>query len=943
MTFREFFSAIWGADAAPFPWQEELAKRVLQGDWPKSIGLPTAAGKTAVLDVAVYALAMGAPRAARRIFFVVDRRVVVDEATERADDLREALEKAEPASDLGKLAQRLCEIARSSVPLVTATLRGGIPRQSWWTDSPIQPAIVCSTVDQIGSSLLFQAYGISPYARPIRAGLAAYDSLIILDEAHTSQPFAETLGWIGRYRAWAEQPFELPLTVVEMSATPRGGEGLEETEGDRQHPILKRRWETEKKARLVLDEDQTEGKGDRDRLVAVLAREARSLRDRHQAKVIGVIANRVDTARRVFEALKGDGGCASVLLTGRARPYDRDKLWEKWRKQIGLGREADPEVTVFVVATQCIEVGANIDFDGLVTEIASIDALEQRFGRLARRGRDMPVYAAIIGLKSQTARNFDDAVYGAALGATWRWLKEHTVTEVRTEVVTAEGRKRPTTKKTKEEFVPMGVGVLREALRDTPDRPLLVMPRSSAPVLMPAHLDLLSQTSPEPAVLPEPAVFLHGPNTEPADVQVIWRQDLEPGREETWSDVVAVCPPSAREAIALPVWAVRKWLANQETAGLVDLEGVKGAAASGGNEKGPVMVWLGEEESAVFRQPEEIRPGMMVIVPTAYGGCDDWGWDPESLDEVRDIGDAVKWELRRPMLRLHSKLAERWKYSGLAKRLQEADSEGEATEALAVGLDGDAEGWIREVVAQLRRRARFVENPADDGGSWAAAIGRAVFEQESRRASYTEEIPLDRHLQGCANWAAKFAAQLPEKLRETVIRAAALHDIGKADPRFQAWLRGGNPVKPDELLAKSGRSGQNPSAIERARKLAGYAKGGRHELMSVALLEPHANEFLGIDFELLLHLIASHHGRCRPFAPVVEEEERERVAYGEWRAESDHGLELAGSGISERYWRLVGRYGWFGLAFLEGLVRLADQRQSEEEQVKSDTAEAAHA
>jgi CRISPR-associated endonuclease/helicase Cas3 len=123
------------------------------------------AGKTAVLDVAVYALAKGAPGAARRIFFVVDRRVVVDEAAARAEHLKEALEKAAPESELGKVAQRLREIGRSTAPLVTATLRCGIPKENWWTDSPIQPAIVCSTVDQIGSSLLFQAYGVSPYPR----------------------------------------------------------------------------------------------------------------------------------------------------------------------------------------------------------------------------------------------------------------------------------------------------------------------------------------------------------------------------------------------------------------------------------------------------------------------------------------------------------------------------------------------------------------------------------------------------------------------------------------------------------------------------------------------------------------------------------------------------------------------------------------------------------
>jgi CRISPR-associated endonuclease/helicase Cas3 len=78
-----------------------------------------------------------------------------------------------------------------------------------------------------------------------------------------------------------------------------------------------------------------------------------------------------------------------------------------------------------------------------------------------------------------------------------------------------------------------------------------------------------------------------------------------------------------------------------------------------------------------------------------------------------------------------------------------------------------------------------------------------------------------------------FARGLPERIRRAVVQAMELHDIGKADPRFQAWLRGGNPVKLQVPLAKSGRSGQNRRAVERARELARYPKGGRHELMSL--------------------------------------------------------------------------------------------------------------
>src|SRR5262249_38327668 len=154
----------------PFPWQERLAKRVCDGDWPRAIALPTAAGKTACIDIAVFALACRAQTAPRRIFFVVDRRIVVDQAWLHARAMAERLAMA-PSGILKTVADSLRELAEDDRPLDVFALRGGMYRESSWARSPLQPTIMASTVDQVGSRLLFRGYGVSDSMKPIHAGL----------------------------------------------------------------------------------------------------------------------------------------------------------------------------------------------------------------------------------------------------------------------------------------------------------------------------------------------------------------------------------------------------------------------------------------------------------------------------------------------------------------------------------------------------------------------------------------------------------------------------------------------------------------------------------------------------------------------------------------------------------------------------------------------------
>ena len=185
--------------------------------------LPTASGKTSVLDIAVFHLAMEGEKADRksalRVLFVVDRRLVVDGAADHAEGIAERIRDAS-SGILGEVRKRLERFGGSSA-LEVVKLRGGMYRDNAFADRPNQPLICVSTVDQIGSRLLFRGYQVSDRQQSVHAGLAGRDSLLFVDEAHLSQPFVEL---VAELEKWNGGNVSRPLRMVTMSAT-AGAEG----------------------------------------------------------------------------------------------------------------------------------------------------------------------------------------------------------------------------------------------------------------------------------------------------------------------------------------------------------------------------------------------------------------------------------------------------------------------------------------------------------------------------------------------------------------------------------------------------------------------------------------------------------------------------------------------------------------------------------------------
>ena len=960
----QFFDELWGHQ--PFAWQQALADRVLkraEAPWPEAIALPTAAGKTACLDIAVFALAAQASRLARkqvitaprRIFLVVDRRVIVDQAYERARLLADRLEKARDGI-LKRVADNLRQVAHGEaggfageLPLTAYVLRGGMYRSEAWMNSPLQPMVVASTVDQIGSRLLFRGYGRGPSTWPIAAGLVANDSLVLLDEAHCAQPFLQTLQAVRRYQRWGHTPLERPFYPVVMSATPPPGvdlfEDLSEESRDPAHPLGQR--QLAHKPAILKTVEKAKGKQATSAMAKALAEVALGLVNGERRAIV-VFVNRVATARETYCWLQSREDLDAVLLTGRMRPVDKDALVKQHLKHLESD-QADKRVLskpVVVVATQTLEVGADLDFDGLVTECASLDALRQRFGRLNRMGRPIEAQAVILVRGDQAGDTGDDPVYGEALTKTWNWLNEH---------------------KDDNGEVDFGIAYLPDGDSS------LNAPSVDAPVMLPAHVDCWAQTAPEPQPSPDVAPFLHGPREGVADVQVCWRADLDLiDEKETALELLSLCPPSSSETLPVPVSVFRRWLAGEDAAD--DSTDVEGTGTEDGlNMNGSptverlVVRWRGGETELgnITADPRAIRPGDIIVIPVTHPGpARQLGDLPPDAD--LDVGDrAYRLARAKPILRLHPKLVGDWSDSVTAKetarellkdleRKYEDDELDDALRDILTELSNSPEpSWLSETASELRKefsgsRLHIV------GGNSLVLVGRRRIPELTREADHFSDeddasasgiglpVKLLRHLPDVEALARRHATGcgLPEDLVEAIACAGLLHDLGKADPRFQSLLRGGARWLGGEPLAKSAEIPRNRVAYERARTASGYPKGGRHELLSVRLAEsasvllPERDDLR----DLVLHLTASHHGHCRPFAPVVFDEQGVDVDF-ELRGQQTHwsgptGLERLDSGVADRYWRLVRRYGWWGLAWLEALLRLADWRQSEREETQ---------
>lgn len=199
----------------PFRWQRRLWAEMVAGNLPDVIDIATGLGKTAIIPIWLLAIAIQSPLTLpRRLIYVVNRRTVVDQATDIAQRIREKLPAVpEVHLPLGKLS------SDPENPLAISTLRGEQQDNKEWQTDPARPAIIIGTVDMIGSKLMFAGYQSSKRMRPFLAGLIGQDALLIHDEAHLTSAFGHLIRQI--IQTQQKQGNPRPLRMIELSATRR--------------------------------------------------------------------------------------------------------------------------------------------------------------------------------------------------------------------------------------------------------------------------------------------------------------------------------------------------------------------------------------------------------------------------------------------------------------------------------------------------------------------------------------------------------------------------------------------------------------------------------------------------------------------------------------------------------------------------------------------------
>lgn len=297
--------------------------------------------------------------------------------------------------------------------------------------------------------------------------------------------------------------------------------------------------------------------------------------------------------------------------------------------------------------------------------------------------------------------------------------------------------------------------------------------------------------------------------------------------------------------------------------------------------------YLAEERKGKPKEEfQEDFAGKMLVIDARFAGLKEGLLDPDSNAPPETADTSVEW-------------SETAKFRAQRRPVSDPDRE-------APGGAPEAE-WRLEDKFVLRR---------DDEGNALEWLAVEHYRDDARKED-ARSIAKPQELAVHQNWTRREILRIANELglsdpvKNAVAVAAVLHDEGKKADRWQRAFKAGRNA---QRLGLSGPLAKTRGPIDQAL-LDGY----RHEFGSLRYVEENA-EFNQLPCEwrdLVLHLVAAHHGFARP---VID-------THG-----CDDGppslLEERARDVAMRFARLQKQWGPWGLAWWEAMLRAADAQAS---------------
>ena len=456
-------------------------------------------------------------------------------------------------------------------------LMGGADADDWYLH-PEKPAVLVGTQDMLLSRALNRGYAASRFHWPVDFGLLNNDCLWVFDEPQLMGSGVSTSAQLAGLRQALGT--SQPCPSVWMSAT------LEPSWLD----TIDFRGRLSGRALELEDDDYSPDLPLFKRMTArkTLAelnvpatsapQVAAALLERHVGGTQTLaVFNVVERAKSVYAELvklKQNAALPALLLIhSRFRAHERQTLNDQLQQTSGSDR--------IIVATQVVEAGVDISSRTLITELAPWASIVQRIGRCNRSGEDTPGHVFWIDLR-------ESKLLPPYPASSLDFVREHL---------------------RRLEMKSVSPKALDEYKRDNEraDEPFL--PFEHKHVLRRRDLFELFDTSPDLSGNDiDIARFIRGDDPD-TDVQVFWREKGRKGWDAS---------PQTHELCSLPVGSAKAFLKKQNTDG---------------------YIWDHIDDCwRPVRAPDrELRPGLVIRLPTTIGGYSDLGWDPDSRTPVSDL------------------------------------------------------------------------------------------------------------------------------------------------------------------------------------------------------------------------------------------------------------------------------------------------------------------